>query len=375
MNYNGYDSSNGNYIYKQANSRGEDDEFHPQPQLHLNKKLPPLPTQRPEGCGQEPHQQQHEQRQERGWNYTYHHKTQQLNLKCDTKNEFEDDETLRTEKNKSNGENKTSDHSDNSNLDVKRMGPTGKISRLLPCFPCVQSACGRITCCLSILVLLALTIVGIVLAKTLQVPTLKYLGAASGPNFSFNKGNTTLAMTMVANIEIDNPNLLGFRINSAVIKAFYPNYSPPIGGGSVQYVDIHRKAKTVVQASVSISYDRHQDSRLSVIRSILSECGLAGGTEGQIIINYEAIADVTIIGIISISHTVKNKSYSVNCPINIREILRKLGDKAKEIITDIGDFIEGVVDDVEDFIDDVGDDFRDIIDDVGGSIGDFIDDL
>ncbi|KAF9111265.1 hypothetical protein BGX27_005157 [Mortierella sp. AM989] len=163
---------------------------------------------------------------------------------------------------------------------------------------------------------------------------------------------------MVANIEVNNPNVIGFRVDSGVIMAFYPNYKPTLGLASVYKIDIPRKSKVIVQVPISIGYDRHQDSALSVVKSILKGC-FSGATKGQITFNYDAHAIAKVISFIKLTFT-KSDSIDLECPIDIREILREVGDKIKVIIEDIGDDIGDILDDVRDWFDDIGDWFDDL---------------
>ncbi|KAF9907875.1 hypothetical protein BX616_000309 [Lobosporangium transversale] len=220
-------------------------------------------------------------------------------------------------------------------------------SKYLPCFPCIISTCGRISCCLLILIVLIIGSLAIVVATNSRAPTINYLGPVGNPEFSFNKGNTTLAMTVIANFEINNTNsLLGYSIDAADITAYYPGYEPALGTGNVRKTHVPSRSTVITQVPITIGYDRHQDSPLFVVRSILSICGLSGDTNAQITINYEAQAAIKVLGFVSIPFTIKDKSYS------IRDILKNIGDEAKDIISDIGGFIEDVGDRVGDVIGD-----------------------
>ncbi|KAF9431768.1 hypothetical protein BGZ76_011721 [Entomortierella beljakovae] len=189
---------------------------------------------------------------------------------------------------------------------------------------------------------------------------------------------------MVANFEVTNPNFFGFQVHSGVVTAFYPEYKPPLGLGSVYNVDIPHNSTVVVPVPIYIGYDHHQDSGLSVIKSILRSC-FGGATKGQIKMNFDAHAVFKVLKIFGFTLD-KSDSLDLRCPINIEEILRNVGDKIKEILRDIaddvGDAIDDIVDkvrdwysDIDDWIDDIRDDIGDIIGDIGDDIGDIIDDL
>ncbi|KAF9351423.1 hypothetical protein BGX26_010576 [Mortierella sp. AD094] len=226
----------------------------------------------------------------------------------------------------------------NNNADVKVIKPTRERSKYLPCFPCIRSTCGRVTCCFCIIILLAIIIIVILIFTVFKVPSVQYVGPASDPTFSFNQGNTTLAMNMVANIEVDNPNPIGFNFESIVVTAYYPNYAPSIGGGTLNHVSFPSKSTKTIQFPLSFNYDRHQDPGFSVVQSILTECGFTGSAEGQITINYDAKATMKIIGI-SFSHTIKNQSYKISCPVNIAEIASGI---PAGIISGIGNIVHGI---------------------------------
>lgn len=84
-------------------------------------------------------------------------------------------------------------------------------SKYLPCFPCIRSTCGRFTCCFFLLIFLAIIALVIVVFTVFKIPTVDYLGLNSAPTFAFNQGNTTLAINLVAQIQVKNPNPIGFN--------------------------------------------------------------------------------------------------------------------------------------------------------------------
>ncbi|KAF9095669.1 hypothetical protein BGX27_001223 [Mortierella sp. AM989] len=246
-------------------------------------------------------------------------------------NEFDKDQPIQAQM-----QHRDTIHTNDNSPDVKLIKPKRERSKYLPCFPCIRSTCGRLTCCFCIIILLAIIIIVIVIFTVFKVPTAQYIGPASDPVFSFNQGNATLAMTMGANIEVNNPNPIGFNVDSIVVNIYYPGYSPSIGGGTVNHVNFPSKSTKTIVFPLTAAYDRHQDPGFTVVQSILTECGLTGTPEGKITINYDAKATMKIIGI-SFSYTLKGQSYTIDCPANIGEIASGI---PAGIISGIGELID-----------------------------------
>ncbi|KAG0197843.1 hypothetical protein BGX28_008654 [Mortierella sp. GBA30] len=220
--------------------------------------------------------------------------------------------------------------------DVSLIKPEKKPkSKYLPCFPCIRSTCGRVTCCICLLLFLVIIVLVIVVFTVFKVPTVDYTGLQGDPVFTFNQGNTTFGVNLVANIQVKNPNPIGFNFESIVATAYYPGYAPSIGGGNITHVNFPSKSTKTIQFPIMARYDRHQDPGFTVVQNILNKCGITGGTEGQITINYDLKVTIKIIGI-SISPAIKNQSTSFACPVNI-------GDIAKGIPGSIGDLIGGIL--------------------------------
>ncbi|KAF9342430.1 hypothetical protein BGX26_007536, partial [Mortierella sp. AD094] len=110
----------------------------------------------------------------------------------------------------------TSDGLTRSKSGVTRVKYGKEKSKYLPCFPCIRSTCGRVTCCLCLFLLLVIIALVIVVFTVFKLPTVNYLGMTTDPQFQFNQGNTTLAVNFVAQIQVINPNPLGFNFESIV---------------------------------------------------------------------------------------------------------------------------------------------------------------
>ncbi|KAF8976952.1 hypothetical protein BGZ46_007808 [Entomortierella lignicola] len=233
-------------------------------------------------------------------------------------------------------------HSTTSNpKDVQSIKVQREKSKYLPCFPCIRSTWGRFTCCFCIFILLVIIVIVILVFTIFKVPSVQYLDAATEPSFSFHQGNATLAMNMVANIQVKNPNPIGFNFDSVVVTAYYPNYTPSIGGGTVNHVSFPSKSTTIIKFPLSMSYDSADDPGYTVVQSLLKACGILGGSSsGDITINYDAKATMKIIGI-SFSYTLKNQSYDINCPADIGQIADGV---PAAIISGIG----GIISDIKD---------------------------
>ncbi|KAI1320698.1 hypothetical protein EDD11_010232 [Mortierella claussenii] len=215
---------------------------------------------------------------------------------------------------------------DKSEGNVQLVKPPRERSKCLPCFPCIRSTCGRVTCCLFILLLIIIIVIVILVFAVFKMPTVDYLGVDGDPTYIFNQGNTTFGINMVANIQVKNPNPIGFSFESIKATAYYPGYGPSIGGGNITDVSFPSKSTKTIQFPVMASYDRHQDPGYTVVQDLLSKCGLLGSTDGKIVLNYDIQAKVKIIGI-SFSPSLKDQSTSFACPVD--EDLSGAGYKMK----------------------------------------------
>ncbi|KAF9310771.1 hypothetical protein BG003_008124 [Podila horticola] len=194
-------------------------------------------------------------------------------------------------------------------------------SKYLPCFPCIRSTCGRFTCCICLFLLLIIIALVIVVFTVFKLPTVNYKGTEGEPQIVINQGSTTFGVNLVANIEVVNPNPLGFHFESIVATAYYPvaGYTKSIGGGNLTNVDFPKKSTIALKFPISASYNRADDKGLVVISDILSRCGLAGGANVGLTINYDLKLTIKIIGI-SISPTIKNQHTNFACPPNIGDL-------------------------------------------------------
>ncbi|KAF8927212.1 hypothetical protein BGZ52_004733 [Haplosporangium bisporale] len=187
------------------------------------------------------------------------------------------------------------------------------------CCPCIRSRCGRVTCCICLFLLLVIIALAIVVVTVFKLPTVNYLGTQGDPAFQINQGNVTFGVTLTANIQVINPNPLGFHFESIIATAYYPNYAPSIGGGQVTNVDFPKKSNVTIPFPIAASYNRADDKGLVVVGDILKRCGYGGGTNVGLTINYDLKLTIKIIGI-SISPTIKNQHSNFACPPNFTEL-------------------------------------------------------
>ncbi|KAF9310669.1 hypothetical protein BG003_008307 [Podila horticola] len=216
-------------------------------------------------------------------------------------------------------------------LDRSKYGPTLIKYRkdapkgCLPCFPCIKSTCGRVVCCICILLLLVVIILAIVAVTVFKIPTVDYLGPVGDPQFMFNQGNVTLGLDMVANIQVQNPNPVGFSFEMIAITAYYPDYGPAIGGGKVNDVSFPSKTTSTIQFPVTARYSRQEDPGYTVVQSILSKCGILGDTGRKLTVIYDVKVSVKILGI-KVSPSVRGVHADFNCPGNIGDIGKGISD-------------------------------------------------
>ncbi|GJJ72796.1 hypothetical protein EMPS_05154 [Entomortierella parvispora] len=196
-------------------------------------------------------------------------------------------------------------------------------SKCLPCFPCIRSTCGRVTCCFFLLILLAIIVLVVIVLTVFKIPTVDYLGLQGEPTFAFNQGNTTLAINFVATIQVKNPNPIGFNFEKIAATAYYPGYSPALGGGEITNASFPSKSTKEILFPITASYDRQQDPGFTVVQDILSRCGILGGVDGQLTINYDIKLTLKILGF-SVSPGLKNQSANFACPTDIGQITNGL---------------------------------------------------
>lgn len=87
-------------------------------------------------------------------------------------------------------------------------------SKYLPCFPCIRSTCGRFTCCFCLILLLGIIALVIVIFTVFKLPKVEFKGMDGQPAFTYNQGGSTFAVNLTANIEVQNPNPIGFNFES-----------------------------------------------------------------------------------------------------------------------------------------------------------------
>ncbi|KAF9912313.1 hypothetical protein EC991_000205 [Linnemannia zychae] len=253
--------------------------------------------------------------------------------------------------------------------------PKNRPSCLPWCCPCIRSTCLRITCCLCLIIVIIIAVLAILVFAVFKLPTIDYIGTVGTPVFTFNKGNTTFGVDMVADIQVKNPNPLGFGFKLVAIDAYFPGFRAALGGkGNVTDVHFPSHSTQAIQFPIQVAYDRHQDPGLNLIKDVLQKCGILGGTTHNMTINYDVIASVKVFGI-SMGSNLENQTYSFVCPENIREIASEIPGGIAAIIGDIKGGIGGIGDvigGIGDKIGDIGGNIGDKIGDIGGSIGDTI---
>ncbi|KAF9916506.1 hypothetical protein BX616_003580 [Lobosporangium transversale] len=192
-------------------------------------------------------------------------------------------------------------------------------SKCLPCFPCIRSTCGRITCCFCIILLLLIIALVVVVFTLFKVPTVNYKGMQAEPQFLFNQGGTTLQVQFAADIEVTNPNPLGFKFESIVATAYYPKYEPSIGGGNLTNVEFPSKTTKTITFPISAAYSGSQDPGFTVVKDILTRCGKLGGDATDLTINYDLKLTVKLL-FFNISPTIKDQHVNFACPADIDSI-------------------------------------------------------
>ncbi|KAG0340886.1 hypothetical protein BG004_006230 [Podila humilis] len=168
-------------------------------------------------------------------------------------------------------------------------------------------------------------ILAIVVVTVFKVPTVDYLGPVGDPKFILNEGNVTFGLDMIANIQVQNPNPIGFNFELIAVMAHYPDYEPPIGGGNITSVSFPSHSTKTIQFPVTVRYNRQDDPGYAVVQNILNTCGLLGETGKKLKLLYDVKVTVKILGI-NISPKIKNQHTEFDCPNNIGDIGKGIAD-------------------------------------------------
>ncbi|KAI9485321.1 MAG: hypothetical protein EXX96DRAFT_544726 [Benjaminiella poitrasii] len=194
-----------------------------------------------------------------------------------------------------------------------------------------RSCCIRYLCCACCLpwwgagivwfIIIAIIIVVVVLAAiagTFVMPTVDLAGVNSSniiQQITFTDSTINIPFNLI--VSINNPNLLSISLSDLNATAYYPNPNggqTPIGSGYLASQFVPKYSHFNFTFPFAIQYDPSQDTDQSVLNDLVSKCGLTGGEQQDLTIDYQIklTAKVLVIKV----HPTISSSATFACPIS-----------------------------------------------------------
>lgn len=99
------------------------------------------------------------------------------------------------------------------------------------------------------------------------------------------------------------------------VQAFYHGDTTELGGGTLHDLYIGSHSVTNISFPFSLVMDVTDSQTRVIAAKMMADCGIGGGTAGNINIDYKVVATVKIIGI---SITVPySRSVEIKCPLDV----------------------------------------------------------
>ncbi|KAF9585900.1 hypothetical protein BGW38_000171 [Lunasporangiospora selenospora] len=166
-----------------------------------------------------------------------------------------------------------------------------------------------------------------VLYTVFSIPKVEFQNLVGSPEFTFNDGNTTLGVHLVANLTVNNPNPIGVYFELLNITAYYPTYAPPIGGGNITNTDFPSKYVQTIQFPVWARYDKSQDPGFGLLKDLFSKCGKLGTVVGfkdsEFTMNFDLNIRMRILSF-NLSPDIKRFPVDIDCPLNLIDLAKGL---------------------------------------------------
>ncbi|CAO3657518.1 unnamed protein product [Mucor hiemalis] len=187
---------------------------------------------------------------------------------------------------------------------------------------CDLLCCGCCTCCpqwcrwilcIIFLIIVALGITVGVLAALFKTPSVEFTGVQGSPNFGLTGTNVNLNVSL--GFTVKNPNIESVTFSTLTATAFYHGDTTELGGGTLHDLHIGSHSVTNIDFPFSISMDVTNSQTQVIAAKMMADCGLGGGTAGNINLDYKVVATVKIIGIpISVPYS---SSVGFKCPLGV----------------------------------------------------------
>lgn len=166
----------------------------------------------------------------------------------------------------------------------------------------------------------------------LRPPNVAISGVSVPSQNGVSYQNGAFAFNVSVDISVSNPNSISANIKKLKATAYdSQDQSTALGHGLVENQKIQPNANTTVVFPFQIKYDQSQDTDLSIIRNIASECGLNlfGGSSsgsGDLSFLFKVEVDVEVLSITVPVNINRNVSFA--CPLSgssLQGILSGLG--------------------------------------------------
>ncbi|KAI7852464.1 hypothetical protein BDC45DRAFT_545943 [Circinella umbellata] len=180
------------------------------------------------------------------------------------------------------------------------------------CFPYWM----RCICCFFLLLFMAAAGLTAFVATQFKVPSVDFYGLTDHPSGlpKYNKTNeTTFDINVGLRIGVVNPNMAGVSFEKIEATAYYPTApTRSIGGGELNNLVINSHGTTNFTFPFHVEFDASKDEEQNMLLDISQRCGLTGGEQKDLVVNYMLTPTIRIIGF-PISAVIKD-TVQVPCP-------------------------------------------------------------
>ncbi|KZO97820.1 hypothetical protein CALVIDRAFT_497006 [Calocera viscosa TUFC12733] len=181
-------------------------------------------------------------------------------------------------------------------------------------------SCCRFFCCFLMTLIFIVLAVIFSLAVFIRPPDITFNGIVTPSNGQILTSNSP--DSFVANLDLSigvrNPNFFDVDFNSISAKIFYPGFTPQLGNGTVTGVDFKSGTATTFLFPITLNYSTTADPSLGIITSIGQSCGIGGGTQSNINVNFSISLALKILAS-QLSFTFSS-TLGFACPFTQQEI-------------------------------------------------------
>ena len=155
----------------------------------------------------------------------------------------------------------------------------------------------------------------------IKPPNLSFSGVQPPLNGStISTENNALNINFDLQIQVDNPNTFGAKFNDLYAQLYYGGTNTNIGYGRVTDVEIHSERTTEFRFPFHIVYKGNKDPNMTVLRGLLSSCGLVGTGTSNIDIDYDLNVCTPFIGSCNLIKQSRFRLISRLCLLMLRRV-------------------------------------------------------